>query len=309
MRSNGHLPPRLQSKEDQNAATDFGVSDAVIAELRDEVESKLSSQRKSTTTTPQKDGQGPEQGQGEKAKGTIAFLEGFLLFSPPPPLQPPSQQNGSDTAHTLQPVHSNIHLSLFLPCSYDVVKARREGRTGYVTIGPGPEPPGDTNTNTDSTEDSETDKMHHNMENRSHMPLMAAGGAQGTDANPDAAVPNKDNKKETEKPAIDLNGPDERPPQNFWTDPPGYVDDIVWPRYVEDHAWLLLPEEEYKSYKFQSQSHETKGMTTAELIARVGDGSAVRTDVGVEVAPGRGELPMSELLRWAVDKVLAYYGA
>lgn len=309
MRSNGHLPPRLQSKEDQNAVTDSGVDDTVIAELRDEVERRLSSIVKPTTATTEKYGQG--QGQGQKAKTTMAFLEGFLLFSPPHPSQPPSQQKSSDKAHTLHPVHSNIHLSLFLPCSYDLVKSRREGRTGYVTIGPGPEPPANANPIPDSSEDSETDKMHQNMEKRTHNPLLAVGEAQGTDAsaNANAAVANNDNKKENEKPAIDLIGPDDRPPQNFWTDPPGYVDDIVWPRYVEDHAWLLLPEEEYTAYKSQSQSHETKKMTTAELIARVGDGSAVRTDVGIEVAPGRGQLPMTELLRWAVDKVLAYYEA
>jgi nicotinamide/nicotinate riboside kinase len=292
------------------------VDNAVIAELRDEVTRRLSSKLKSTTATTENYGQG--QGQGQKETPTIAFLEGFLLFSPPHPSQPPSQQKGSDKSHTLHPVHSNIHLPLFLPCSYDVVRTRREGRSGYVTIGPGPEPPanGDptlqntgTNTNTDSTEDSETDKMHQNMETRSHIPLLAGGGAQGTDANANAAAPNNDNEKEKEKPAIDLNGPDDRPPQNFWTDPPGYVDDVVWPRYVEDHAWLLLPEEEYMSYKSQSQSHETEKMTTADLIARVGDGSAVRTDAGVEVCPGLGELPMSEVVRWAVDKVLAYYEA
>ncbi|KAJ5815538.1 Phosphoribulokinase/uridine kinase [Penicillium riverlandense] len=315
VRSNGHLPPRLQSKEDQNAVTDSGVDDAVIAELRDEVEKRISSKLKSTTATTENH----EQGQGHKAKTTIAFLEGFLLFSPPHPSQPPSQQKGgSDKAHTLHPVHSNIHLPLFLPCSYNVVKTRREGRSGYVTIGPGPEPPANedptlsstgANTNTGSAEVSETDKMHQNMESRSHMPLSAVGGAQGTDADANATVPNNDNKKGLEKPAIDLNSPDDRPPQNFWTDPPGYVDDVVWPRYVEDHAWLLLPEEEYRSYMSQSQSHETEKMTTAELIARVGDGSAIRTDVGVEVCPGLGELPMSDVVRWAVDKVLAYYEA
>ncbi|KAJ5605641.1 hypothetical protein N7510_008422 [Penicillium lagena] len=317
VRSNGHLPPRLQSKEDQNAVMDSGVDDAVIAQLRDEVERRLSTKLKLTTASTEK------YDQGQEAKTTIAFLEGFLLFSPPHPSPPPSsQQKGTDKAHPLHPVHSNIHLSLFLPCSYDVVKSRREGRTGYVTIGPGLEPPvtGDptlpstgANTGTDSTEDAETDKMHQEIATRSHKPLQDVGGAQSADgnanANANAAVPNSDNEKETEKPEIDLNGPDDRPPQNFWTDPPGYVDDVVWPRYVEDHAWLLLPEEQYKSYRSQSQSLETEKMTTAELIARVGDGSAVRTDVGVEVAPGLGTLPMSEVVRWAVDKVLAYYGA
>lgn len=27
--------------------------------------------------------------------------------------------------------------------------------------------------------------------------------------------------------------------EGFWKDPPGYVDDIVWPNYVEEHAFLF----------------------------------------------------------------------
>lgn len=27
--------------------------------------------------------------------------------------------------------------------------------------------------------------------------------------------------------------------EGFWKDPPGYVDDIVWPNYVKDHEWLF----------------------------------------------------------------------
>ena len=27
--------------------------------------------------------------------------------------------------------------------------------------------------------------------------------------------------------------------EGFWEDPPGYVDDVVWPNYVEDHAFLF----------------------------------------------------------------------
>ena len=37
-------------------------------------------------------------------------------------------------------------------------------------------------------------------------------------------------------------GNDGNEAQNFWVDPPGYVDDIVWPRYVGDHSWLIIPD-------------------------------------------------------------------
>lgn len=82
-------------------------------------------------------------------------------------------------------------------------------------------------------------------------------------------------------------------PQTFWEDPPGYVDDIVWPHYVQDHAWLLLPENE-----------PWRDVDTEELVKKVGRGIDVRTDLGVAVAPGQGSKPMTDVLTWAVEKVL-----
>lgn len=31
--------------------------------------------------------------------------------------------------------------------------------------------------------------------------------------------------------------------EGFWEDPPGYVDKIVWPNYVEDHKWMFENED------------------------------------------------------------------
>lgn len=28
--------------------------------------------------------------------------------------------------------------------------------------------------------------------------------------------------------------------EGFWKDPPGYVDKIVWPNYVEEHKWMFV---------------------------------------------------------------------
>lgn len=61
----------------------------------------------------------------------------------------------------MSPIHPYIDLKFFLRTSYAKAKARREARTGYVTI------------------------------------------------------------------------------EGFWTDPPGYVDKIVWPNYVEEHAYMF----------------------------------------------------------------------
>ncbi|KAJ5972343.1 uncharacterized protein N7479_002261 [Penicillium vulpinum] len=234
VRENGRLPPRLQSKEDQNDETSSGVPDEIVQELRDVVGSRL------------RDGTAGKSTESP----TIAFLEGFLLFAPP-------QSKSEQEQHVLRSVHDAINLHLFLPAAYELVKARREGRSGYVTVGPAPEPPVQT------TED---------------------GG---------------DGKTRTE---IDLEAEDDRPPQNFWVDPPGYVDDVVWPRYVADHAWLLISDDEDEDKKGGSQA-----LAEADLVRRVGDGTRARTDVGVEVAPGCGSAGMDVVLRWAVELILGYY--
>lgn len=209
---------------------------------------------------------------------TIAFMEGFLLYAPPESLS--TTESGYKGNAPLHSVHAQIHLPLFLPASYANVKARREGRSGYVTLGPGPEPPTSTATTTNAD-------------------------AQETEASTDKSI-DKDrtegSKEEEEQ--VDLNQPDTRPPQNFWVDPPGYVDDIVWPRYVEDHAWLLLPQHGDEDGAGHGESKERDKGKSLSLVERVGDGTAVREDVGVHVAPGKGEVEMEVVLRWAVGEVL-----
>lgn len=93
-----------------------------------------------------------------------------------------------------------------------------------------------------------------------------------------------------EKREIDLDAEDDGPPQNFWVDPPGYVDDIVWPRYVEDHNWLLVVNEDIEG----------------DLVKRVGEGLDIREDAGVKVAPGKGAVGMEEVLKWAVHEILLF---
>ncbi|KAJ5349606.1 hypothetical protein N7541_007333 [Penicillium brevicompactum] len=100
--------------------------------------------------------------------------------------------------HVLREVHDAIQLHVFLPAAYRLVKERREGRSGYVTVGSAPAP-------VDQGDEVE-------------------GGKE-------------------EVGEIDMEAEDDRPPQNFWVDPPGYVDDVVWPRYVRDHSWLLIADE------------------------------------------------------------------
>ncbi|EPS31737.1 hypothetical protein PDE_06694 [Penicillium oxalicum 114-2] len=249
VRINGRLPPRLQSKEDQNEDAGPCVPETLIADIRREVEDHISSFLSSSPSTFR--------------LPTLVFMEGFLLYAPPEGyISLRSATDGTATADdkhyptdhgALRPVHAQIGLPLFLPAAYSTVKTRREGRSGYVTIGPAPEPPAASNEG-DSQEEKGTQAMEE----------------------------------------IDLEGKDDRPPQNFWTDPPGYVDDIVWPRYVRDHAWLLVG----------GEGHAERD---GDILSQVGEGVDVRHDVGVKIAPGKGAVGMEDVLRWAVNEVMTFY--
>lgn len=244
VRQHGTLPPRLRSKEDRNEASDPGVEALKIERLKQEVGERL------TKTIEQNSGAQPGL---EGTPLTIAFLEGFLLYAP-------AKSEAPD--HILRPIHENIHLHLFLPAPYDIVKSRREARSGYVTIGPAPTP---------------------------------------------SEKPQDEKQKQGEAAAVDLEKEDDTAPQDFWTDPPGYVDDVVWPRYVQDHAWLLLPESDGETGSAQSlaAAHARNGSKTdEELLKLAGQGVNVRTDAGITVAPGYGKKPMTAILDWAVDEVL-----
>lgn len=222
----GCLPPRLRSKEDQNEKGESGVADETVSELKELVSRKLA-------------------GSG-MLRSSIVFMEGFLLYAPPTSAVTEDRKE-EDKEHPLRKVHAQIHLPLFLPAPYTLVKMRREGRSGYVTIGPGIEQPAPGEGNTAAKESGE----------------------------------------------VDLDKEDDRPPQSFWVDPPGYVDDVVWPRYVEDHAWLIIPQ------------HKGDGVEGGgDVVKAAGEGVDVRHDVGVQVAPGKGAGGMDVVLRWAVEEVL-----
>ena len=235
LRKHGSLPPGLKSKEDfnENAGDGVLIDEAEIGRLRRHVKDwVLQRQRNSSTTTT-------------VTTQTIAFLEGFLLYSPPRPSALSANANDiPKNLYALRPIYQNIHVHLFLPASYDQVKKRREGRSGYATIGP-------------SSSASSTSLPQRSQEDEQ-------GGEDG--------------------------------PANFWVDPPGYVDDVVWPHYVRDHSWLLLSED--------GEPLHAAGMEDAELLRKVGQGTNIRTDAGVLIAPCHGSLPIMETLKWAVTEVL-----
>ncbi|OWP02418.1 hypothetical protein B2J93_3206 [Marssonina coronariae] len=167
--------PDLNSKEDQNSVGKCPVSDDTIAALKARV---------STWTEPGNPGHGILKDSKKAVR--LCMFDGFLLYS-----------------KALQPVQPQIDVKLFLRASHAKAKARREARTGYVTI------------------------------------------------------------------------------EGFWEDPPGYVDQIVWPNYVEDHAWMF-------------QGGDVEGSLKKEVLE----------EWNIQSPDGEPDKDMETTLKWAVDVLM-----
>jgi nicotinamide/nicotinate riboside kinase len=131
------LQPDLDSKEDQNSVGKCPVPDSMIESLKETVKA---------WTEPGNPGHGLLDSADNPIR--LCIFDGFLLYS-----------------ESMAVVQPHIDIKLFLRVSYATAKARREARSGYVTL------------------------------------------------------------------------------EGFWEDPPGYVDKIVWPNYVEDHKWMFENED------------------------------------------------------------------
>ncbi|TKX21238.1 AAA domain-containing protein 9 [Elsinoe australis] len=73
--------------------------------------------------------------------------------------------------------------------------------------------------------------------------------------------------------------------EGFWEDPEGYVDDVVWPNYVKDHAFLF-------------GDGDVEGEVRSELCK----------GLGIEVMPDTAQGNMTQCLQWAyhiLEKELA----
>lgn len=121
IRTNGTVPADFSSKEDKNSIGEVNVDGTLFEDL------KWKASRWMFADAP-----------------PIAIIDGFLLY-----------------AEGMKDVRDTFDVKLFLRTDYKTAKARREARTGYVTL------------------------------------------------------------------------------EGFWEDPPGYVDNIVWPNYVKNHAFLF----------------------------------------------------------------------
>lgn len=71
--------------------------------------------------------------------------------------------------------------------------------------------------------------------------------------------------------------------EGFWKDPPGYVDKIVWPNYVESHAWLF-------------EGGDVEGRLKDDVLEKE----------GIKAQVGKGlDVDMSTTLDWAVSTVIS----
>ncbi|KAB5585337.1 P-loop containing nucleoside triphosphate hydrolase protein [Coniochaeta sp. 2T2.1] len=71
--------------------------------------------------------------------------------------------------------------------------------------------------------------------------------------------------------------------EGFWKDPPGYVEKIVWPNYVESHGWLF-------------EGGDVEGRVKEDVVRENG----IRVQEG-----GKIDADMGGTLEWAVGVVMA----
>ena len=68
--------------------------------------------------------------------------------------------------------------------------------------------------------------------------------------------------------------------EGFWEDPPGYVDQVVWPNYIEEHGFLF-------------KAGDVEGDVEETMVQQL----------GITVCPGKGDWDMQQVLAWAIEYV------
>ena len=170
------LQPDLESKEDQNSVGQCPVSDDVIQALQSRVK---------IWTEKGNPGHGILTSSSNSIR--LCIFDGFLLYS-----------------KSMAAAQPQMDIKLFLRVSYAKAKARREARSGYVTL------------------------------------------------------------------------------EGFWEDPPGYVDKIVWPNYVEDHKWMF-------------ENGDVEGKLQDDVMK----------EENIKCQGGGTDIDMATTLEWAVELIMA----
>jgi len=71
--------------------------------------------------------------------------------------------------------------------------------------------------------------------------------------------------------------------EGFWEDPPGYVDNVVWPNYVKDHAFLF-------------ENGDVEGVVKQDVCRRL----------GIKVMPEEAQGNMTDCVEWAYGVLREY---
>ena len=69
--------------------------------------------------------------------------------------------------------------------------------------------------------------------------------------------------------------------EGFWEDPPGYVDKIVWPNYVEDHKWMF-------------EGEDVEGKLKEDVVK----------ETSIKCQDGGVDIDMEATLKWAVEMLM-----
>ncbi|RAL64442.1 hypothetical protein DID88_001918 [Monilinia fructigena] len=69
--------------------------------------------------------------------------------------------------------------------------------------------------------------------------------------------------------------------EGFWEDPPGYVDKIVWPNYVEDHKWMF-------------EDGDVEGQLKDDIVK----------ELNLKCQDGGLDIDMTTTLKWAVATIM-----
>lgn len=70
--------------------------------------------------------------------------------------------------------------------------------------------------------------------------------------------------------------------EGFWSDPPGYVEKVVWPNYVQEHAWMF-------------EGGDVEGVWKEDVLKQ----EAIRVCKGAQV-----DADLGTLLEWMVHEIL-----
>ncbi|KAI0861438.1 nicotinamide riboside kinase 1 [Xylaria cubensis] len=85
--------------------------------------------------------------------------------------------------------------------------------------------------------------------------------------------------------------------EGFWTDPPGYVDKIVWPNYAESHAWLFEDGDVEKRLRRDVLSEKNILALPAVISQSGGESGGEKGGKGLDV-------DMQVMFQWAVETLM-----